>query len=105
MKVLVRLGELTLKSDRSRRRFLRALIHNISDALRSEGYENFLIRNMWSRLLIEVDGDDLPSVLRRVFGIISYSPVVHSRDIWRSAYRNGGSCNISFVWWFRFRCG
>jgi len=79
MKVLVRLGELTLKSDRSRRRFLRALIHNIGDALRSEGYENFSIRNMWSRLLVEVDDEALPGVLKRVFGIISYSPVTHSR--------------------------
>ncbi len=81
MKVLVRLGELTLKSDRSRRRFLRALISNISDALRSEGYGDFSIKNMWSRLLVEIDNESPPSVLRRVFGIISYSPVTHTRAL------------------------
>ncbi len=75
---MVRLGELTLKSDRSRRRFLRALIRNIGDALESEGYSDYNIRNMWSRVLIDVDTDEVPMVLKRVFGIISFSPVIHS---------------------------
>lgn len=77
MKILVRLGELTLKSSRSRKRFMRILIHNIRDALKSSGFNSYNIRNLWSRILIEVDGDEVPLVLRRVFGIISFSPVTH----------------------------
>ena len=77
MKILVRLGELTLKSSRSRKRFIRALIHNIRDALESSGFEDYNIRNLWSRILIELDHDRVPLVLRRVFGIISFSPVTH----------------------------
>lgn len=77
MKILVRLGELTLKSSRSRKRFMRVLIHNIKDALESSGFSNYNIRNLWSRILIELDGDVVPHVLKRVFGIISFSPVTH----------------------------
>jgi len=79
MEILVRLGELTLKSNRSRRRFLKRLIHNIEDALVSGGYRDFEIKNMWSRLLIRIDADVIPSVLQRVFGIVSFSPVSHLR--------------------------
>ncbi len=74
-KILVRFGELTLKSDRSRRRFLSRLINNIQDAL-NNGKLNYKIENLWSRLLIEVD--DIPravDILRRVFGIHSIAVV------------------------------
>ena len=76
LKILVRFGELTLKSDRSRRRFLRRLIQNIRDALNTLGYK-YEIENLWSRLLIDVYGDinDAVEALRRVFGIHSLAIV------------------------------
>ena len=82
-KILVRFGELTLKSSRSRRRFLRILIRNIRDALNSLGYK-YEIENLWSRLIIDVDGDleETCEVLKRVFG-------VHSLVIVSDHYFNG----------------
>lgn len=75
--VLVRFGELTLKSDRSRRRFLRILIRNIRDALESEGIKNYRIENLWSRLIIRLENlDEIPDSLTRVFGIKSLSPII-----------------------------
>lgn len=76
MEILIRLGELTLKSDRSRRRFLNRLIYNIRDALQSNGVDRFRIRNLWSRIIISIDGlDTIPESLTRVFGIVSLSPI------------------------------
>ena len=76
MDILVRLGEITLKSSKSRKRFMKILIRNIREAIKSEGIENFSIINMWSRLLIKLPRvDDLPEALIRVFGIVSLSPV------------------------------
>ena len=80
MDILIRLGELTLKSRRSRRRFMNRLIDNIRDALTSNGYKEYEIVNMWSRILVKVDGDDkIFNVLRRVFGIVGFMEVV-TRD-------------------------
>lgn len=74
-KILVRFGELTLKSDKSRRRFLNRLISNIRDALKTVGVK-FKIENLWSRLIIEVDDlDKAIDVLKRVFGIHSLAIV------------------------------
>jgi thiamine biosynthesis protein ThiI len=70
---MLRLGELTLKSDRSRRRFLRQLIHNIKDALDTHNYE-YKIRNLWSRIIIEIkdkEDENVIDILRHVFGIHS----------------------------------
>ena len=74
--IIIRLGEITLKSSRSRRRFLRILIHNIKDALVSEGIKNYKVFNSWSRILVKLSGvDEAPLALKRVFGITSLSPV------------------------------
>lgn len=88
MKVLVRLAaEMAIKSDRIRARFLSRLIRNIQEALSSQGIRCY-IKNQWTRLLIEVqDVDDstqngvisrnLSDILKRVFGISSFSIVTH----------------------------
>jgi thiamine biosynthesis protein ThiI len=76
MEVMIRLGEMTLKSRRSRKRFMNRLIRNIRDALIHEDVGEFKIRNMWSRILVKMpDVDDIPGSLARVFGIVSFSPV------------------------------
>lgn len=74
MDILVRLGEITLKSNRSRKKFLRLLIRNIKDALISDGIRKYRVINLWSRILINFpDEYGLPSSLKRVFGITSLS--------------------------------
>ena len=76
MEILARLGEVTLKSSRSRRRFLKILIKNIRDALFSEGIKKYKIMNLWSRIIINLpEQDNIPSSLKRVFGLTSLSPV------------------------------
>lgn len=75
-KILVRFGELTLKSDKSRRRFLNRLIRNIENALDSLSAK-YRIENLWSRLIVEVDGDldKALNTLKRVFGIHSLAVI------------------------------
>ena len=76
MDIVIRLGEITLKSSRSRRRFLKILFYNIKDALASEGIKNYKLFNLWSRILVKLPGvDEVPLALKRVFGITSLSPV------------------------------
>ncbi len=76
MDILVRIGEITLKSSRSRRRFMRILIRNIRDSLESAGIRDFEIINMWSRVLVRLPSvDEVPKSLKRVFGIVSLSPI------------------------------
>jgi len=72
MDILLRLGELTLKSRRSRRRFMNRLINNIKDALDTEGYRDYEVINIWSRILIHTkdEDDNILTVLRRIFGLV-----------------------------------
>src|SRR2546422_5375652 len=75
MKLLLRLSpDLTIKADRTRRRFLRMLLHNLADALRSEGIAH-RIEPGWVRLVVEADDTRATDVVRRVFGVHSVSRV------------------------------
>ncbi|MBF0441784.1 MAG: tRNA 4-thiouridine(8) synthase ThiI [Oligoflexales bacterium] len=75
MLVLVRLSsEINLKSNKVKARFLRKLIRNIDIALKRSQVE-FRIRREWNRLFIEVSSEEAVSVLSRIFGIGSISPV------------------------------
>jgi len=76
--IMIRLGEITLKSRRTRPRFERILIHNIRDALKSNQIESFKIIREWGRFYVEVEdelADKAIEILSRVFGIKSLSPV------------------------------
>ncbi len=76
--LLIRLGELTLKSKRVRQRFTLQLIQNLRAALDAEGISDYRVLNEWSRLFVEVPEDQrerAQEVLQRVFGIASLSPV------------------------------
>ena len=89
MKLLLRLSpDLTIKADRTRRRFLRLLKHNLADALRSHGFD-YTIEPGWVRLVVEAQGgggsvggfagvaagESAADVVRRVFGVHSVSLV------------------------------
>ncbi len=74
MVLLVRFGELALKSPYVRRHLRDRLVANIQDLFAAEGVE-CLTRADHGRVYVEVE--DVPaasSALRRVFGIVSFSP-------------------------------
>jgi len=74
MVLLVRFGELALKSPYVRRQLRDRLVANIQDLFAAEGIECFT-RADHGRVYVDVD--DIPaasSALRRVFGIVSFSP-------------------------------
>ncbi|MEM2663718.1 MAG: tRNA 4-thiouridine(8) synthase ThiI, partial [Candidatus Methanomethylicia archaeon] len=67
--ILVAYGEIALKSDFVRRRYVGKLMKNISIGLRNEGL-NFKIKHRWSRILVEIDDiDKAINILSRIFGI------------------------------------
>ncbi|HXW99519.1 MAG TPA: tRNA uracil 4-sulfurtransferase ThiI [Methanomicrobiales archaeon] len=66
---LVRYGEIFLKSDYVRRQWEKVLVRNIREQL-----SDCRVRSERGR--VWVDGPADPEVLRRVFGIVSFSPVV-----------------------------
>jgi len=72
---LVRFGELTTKATKTRRRFMRILVHNLKDALNSYGID-FELKIEWSRIFIKSKNEKIKDVLKRIFGIHSFSPVV-----------------------------
>src|SRR5881397_3878260 len=73
MVLLVRFGELALKSRYVRRQLLDRLVGNIQDLFAAEGIE-CLTRSDHGRVYVEVDDiGPASSALRRVFGIVSFS--------------------------------
>lgn len=72
--VMIRLtGEISTKARRTRSRFQRILARNLADACRSEGIA-CTVRDRWSRIYLHAPGLRT-AVLRRVFGISSFSAV------------------------------
>ena len=72
---LIRLaGELSIKSRRTRSAFLRRLRSNLEDALGTLEGESSL-ESGWDRLFVRSTDPAVRTVLGRVFGISSYSPV------------------------------
>jgi thiamine biosynthesis protein ThiI len=75
--VIVRFGELTLKSDRIRRKFLDILKRNIFHFL--EGLD-FQIREERGRFFVDTESiEDVSNRLSKIFGIVSVSPAAKIR--------------------------
>ena len=82
MLFLVRYGEIAVKGRGTRARMVRLLERNIAAALRSRGIGSFRVWSRDARVFVEVpdsDGGRASEALGRVFGIVSYSPVVRVR--------------------------
>lgn len=76
--ILIRYGELALKSRPVRLRFERTLMRNIEDRFLAAGKECILSRE-WGRVWAHVkDAEAAGRILRHVFGITSFSPVAQS---------------------------
>lgn len=72
---VVRLAsELTRKSNRTRRRFQRTLVSNLQDAFRSTHVDG-RFEDRWSRIFVDLAQPEGVRVLRRVFGVHSFSRV------------------------------
>lgn len=76
--ILVRYGEIGLKSSSVRRRFERALVENIQDQFVAAKM-SCLVRQERGRVWLRVeDFGTAANVLRRVFGVVSFSEVVEA---------------------------
>lgn len=74
--ILIRLGELALKG-KNRNQFESKLIHNIEVRLRPFPLVN--VHKTFGRIYIDLNGEDAEAIitrLKRVFGIISFSPAI-----------------------------
>ncbi len=70
---LIRFGEIALKSTVVRRRAIRQLVTNIQRALSMRGI-SARVWATWDRVYVE--GENLESVLSKIFGIVSFSRIV-----------------------------
>jgi thiamine biosynthesis protein ThiI len=76
MEVLVRYGEIFLKSEPVRKIYEKILVRNIKRALKREGVE-FTIRRERGRIFINGNVEKIKETLKNVFGIVSFSPCYH----------------------------
>jgi thiamine biosynthesis protein ThiI len=74
MQVIVRYGELFLKSEPVKTKFLNRLCTNIRDQFSKAG-EPVIIKKIQGRLLLDLNNH---KTLQKVFGVVSYSPVIIS---------------------------
>ena len=70
--VMVRIGELWLKSEPVKKQFMKTLIRNIKAALDDVSSE-YTIEEFRGRILIYGDAKKIASVVRRVFGVVDVS--------------------------------
>lgn len=76
--IIIRYGELALKSNYVRRQFIRRLVHNIEAAfiLRKK---SCMIDSQWGRLFLFADDfDAAKGILKNIMGITSFSPTFQS---------------------------
>ncbi len=75
--VLVRYGEIGLKSRQTRRRMIGLLIRHIKSSLREHQVEYSAIKEDYGRIYVMTTATaDAASVLSNVFGVVSCSPIV-----------------------------
>ncbi len=73
--ILLRLGEITLKSRRTRRVYEKILVKNIADAFKSCGIQKYRVFKEKNRFFIDTESRKAVDVLKRVFGLTSLSIV------------------------------
>lgn len=68
-KIIIKYGELWLKSEPVRRRFIRQLADNIRKMLKDNGIKNFTLEKTRDMLVLETGSRKAQDVLKKVFGI------------------------------------
>ncbi|GAH12663.1 unnamed protein product, partial [marine sediment metagenome] len=77
--VILRFGELGIKSNQTRRRMTNLLIRHIESALRENKVPFEKVHSVYGRIYIETDkAIEAAKVAAKVFGIVSTSPVVET---------------------------
>ncbi|MDI6639425.1 MAG: tRNA uracil 4-sulfurtransferase ThiI [Methanocellales archaeon] len=74
--ILVRYGEIGVKSDCTRRRHERILVDNIRAMLEFHEKEYSRVRRDWGRILIHASDESIADVIANVFGVVSTSSVI-----------------------------
>ncbi len=76
--IILRYGEIGLKSRNVRTRWQGTLLSNITDYFLKEGVE-FIHSSEWGRMYIETPEPEAAiTILRRIFGIVSLSPAIQT---------------------------
>ncbi len=75
MELILRFGELILKSHKVRRRFIHELMNNCREALAHAGEDDPWFENHWSHFEVELAESSGMEALKRVFGISTLSVV------------------------------
>ena len=70
--ILIRYGELALKSEPVRADFERLLVRNIRKSLKAEGIKAD-VKRIYGRIIIKATAEKAKETLKRVFGIVSFS--------------------------------
>lgn len=79
--IIIRYGEIALKSKKTRTHFESILISNISNALKHNN-TSFKIKKEWGRIFLYTDQiEESINILQKIFGIISISPAVETTSI------------------------
>ena len=76
--ILVRYGEIGLKSERVRRRFEEKLVRNIAFGFEKENLHAEIKRERGRILLRSPDMEKAKEILKRIFGVVSISPAVET---------------------------
>ena len=88
--VLVRYGELGLKSNQTRRRMTELLLREIKAALQGSQISFDNIRSEWGRIFIETeDPHAAAQTTSQVFGVVSTSPVVETSSYLEDILQKG----------------
>lgn len=79
--VLVRFGEIALKSKNTRIALRRLLRHNVLTTLKINGISFERIEDTWDRLIIYTnESDKVAQALSKVFGVVSTSPAIECKS-------------------------
>jgi len=77
--ILIRYGEIALKSNYVRKRSEDILIGNIKSALKAWGFD-FKIKRLFGRVIVEGFDKKCVNILKHVFGIVSFSPCIKTES-------------------------
>lgn len=95
--IIVRYGEIFLKSRYVRKKFERILVGNIKTVLKKEKIENKIIKE-WGRIYIYTDQiKQTLRILKRIFGIVNFSPSVKTSSNLNSISKKAVSFSKKYI--------
>lgn len=95
--VLVRYGELALKSRNVRNRYEKTLISNIKAMLESRNVDYSDVTREWGRIYVHTTDPAAVEAASRVFGVVSVSPAVTCEPTLESAARTAADVGADMI--------